>query len=67
VSYGTATAGSPGQPVDFHPTDALDFHSNSAAIADLNNAIGEMGYFQLALLPVPFSLLSLKCQAMPDG
>jgi hypothetical protein len=46
VSYGTATAGSPGQPVDFHPTDALDFHLNSAAIADLNNAIGN-GLFSI--------------------
>ena len=40
VSYGTGTAGSPSQPVDFHPTDILDFQLNSAAIADLNSAIG---------------------------
>lgn len=40
ASYGTGTAGSPSQPVDFHPTDVLHFQLNSAAIADLNQAIG---------------------------
>jgi hypothetical protein len=46
VSYGTGIAGSPSQPVDFHPTDILDFQLNGAAIANLNNAIGN-GLFSI--------------------
>jgi hypothetical protein len=42
VSYGTGTAGSPSQ----QPTDIFDFQLNGAAIADLNNAIGN-GLFSI--------------------
>ena len=46
VSYGTGTAGSPSQSISFQPTDILDFQLNGAAIADLNNAIGN-GLFSI--------------------
>ena len=46
VSYGTGTAGSPSQPINFQPTDILGFQLNSAAVADLNNAIGN-GLFSI--------------------
>ena len=42
VTYGTGTAGSPSQQW----TDVLDFQLNSAAVADLNNAIGS-GLFSI--------------------
>jgi hypothetical protein len=46
VSYGTGTVGSPSRPIVFQSTDILDFQLNSAAIADLNNAIGN-GLFSI--------------------
>ena len=46
VSYGTSTVGSPSQPVSIQPSDILDFQLNSAAVADLNTAIGN-GLFSI--------------------
>jgi PEP-CTERM motif len=43
---GTGTAGSPSQPVNFNPIDILEFQLNGAAVADLNNAIGN-GLFSI--------------------
>jgi len=49
VSYGTGTAGSPSQPASCQPTDILDFQLNSAAVADLNNSIGD-GLFSIGTI-----------------